>query len=54
MATSLEVTDAQAMLAKARLGRLAAAYDFDVALALLLETVGLSEDFEKVARRGLR
>jgi len=52
MATSLEVTDAQAMLAKARLGRLAAAYDFDVALALLLETVGLSEDFEKYREAG--
>jgi outer membrane protein TolC len=52
MATSLEVTDAQLMLAKARLGRLAAAYDYDVALAQLLETTGQSEKFEELRKAG--
>lgn len=52
MATSLEVTDAQLMLEKARLGRLAAAYDFDVALARLLEVSGQSDLFEALRKAG--
>jgi outer membrane protein TolC len=52
MSTSLEVTDAQLMLAKARLGRLAAAYDYDVALARLLEASGQSEKFEVLRKTG--
>lgn len=52
MATSLEVTDAQLMLAKARLGRLVAAYDYDVALAQLLEASGMSERFETLRKAG--
>jgi outer membrane protein TolC len=52
MSTSLEVTDAQLMLAKARLGRLAAAYDYDVALARLLEATGQSEQFETLREAG--
>jgi len=52
MSTSLEVTDAQLMLAKARLGRLAAAYEYDLALARLLEATGQSEKFEDLRKSG--
>jgi outer membrane protein TolC len=52
MSTSLEVTDAQLMLAKARLGRLAAAYDYDVALAHLLEASGQIEKYEELRKAG--
>ena len=49
VATSLDVVDARLSLARVELGRLAAARDFDVALAELLEAAGQSERFE--ARR---
>jgi outer membrane protein TolC len=52
MSTSLEVTDAQLMLAKARLERLAAAYEYDLALARLLEATGQSEKFEELRKAG--
>ncbi|MDX2435641.1 MAG: TolC family protein [Acidobacteriota bacterium] len=43
--TSMEVVDARNILARVRLARLAAAYDFDVALADLLTTAGASHRF---------
>ncbi len=45
MGTSLEVVDAQLGLQGLRLRRLAAAYDFDVALAELLEATGDADRF---------
>ncbi len=46
VATSLDVVDARISLARVELGKLAAARDFDVALAELLEAAGQSERFE--------
>ncbi len=46
LATSLDVVDARLSLVRVELGRLAAARDFDVALAELLEAAGQSERFE--------
>jgi len=43
--TSMEVVDARNTLARVRLARLAAAFDFDVALADLLTTAGASQRF---------
>jgi outer membrane protein TolC len=46
VATSLDLVDARLSLARVELGKLAAARDFDVALAELLEAAGQSERFE--------
>jgi outer membrane protein TolC len=46
VATSLDVVDARSTLARVELGRLAAARDFDVALAELLEVAGQSDRYE--------
>ncbi len=43
--TSIDVVDARNTLARVRLARLAAAFDFDVALANLLTTAGASQRF---------
>lgn len=43
--TSIDVVDARNTLARVRLARLAAAFDFDVALADLLATAGASQRF---------
>jgi outer membrane protein TolC len=51
MGTSLEVVDAQLALQGVQLRRLAAAYDFDVALAELLEATGDSDRFEDIRAR---
>ena len=45
-ATSIDVVDAQLALSKVRIERLLSVYDFDVALAELLETSGESEQFK--------
>ena len=52
VATSLDVVDARLSLAKVELGRLAAARDFDVALAELLEVAGQSESYESLRAGG--
>ena len=52
MATSLEVVDARLSLSRVELERLAAAYDFDVALADLLEASGQSDRFEQLRAAG--
>ena len=52
LATSLDVVDAQLSITRAQTGRAQAAYDYVVALAALLESIGHSErfqDFEKNA-----
>lgn len=48
VATSLDVVDARLSLARVELGRLAAARDFDVALAELLEAAGQSGRYEEI------
>ncbi len=53
LATSLEVVDARLSLSRVELERLAAAYDFDVALADLLEASGQSERFEQWRATGI-
>lgn len=45
LATSIDVVDARLLLSKAKIDRLKAIYDFDVALAKLLEISGSSDDF---------
>jgi len=50
-ATSTDVVDARLALSRVQLGRLAAAYDFDVALAELLEVCGMAERFEEFRSR---
>ncbi|HEY1405065.1 MAG TPA: TolC family protein, partial [Spirochaetota bacterium] len=45
-ATSLDVVDAQLAFAKVRIDKLKAAYDFDVALASLLEASGQSSQYD--------
>jgi outer membrane protein TolC len=52
LATSLEVVDARLSLSGVELERLAVAYDFDVALADLLEASGESERFEQFRASG--
>ena len=51
MTSSSELIDAELNLAKARTERMQAAYNFDIALAQLLETAGISEEFSGYARR---
>lgn len=46
VATSLDVVDARLSLARVELGKLAAARDFDVALAELLEVAGRTDQYE--------
>ncbi len=50
-ATSLDVVDAQLALSKVKTERLVALYEFDVALAELLEASGHSERFEEYRTR---
>ena len=50
-ATSLDVVDAQLALSKVKTERLVAVYEFDVALAELLEASGRSERFEEYRNR---
>lgn len=50
-ATSLDVVDAQLALSKVKTERLVALYEFDVALAELLEASGQSERFEEYRTR---
>ncbi len=52
LATSLEVVDARLALSRAELERLAAAYEFDVALADLLEASGQADRFEALRQQG--
>jgi outer membrane protein TolC len=52
LATSLDVVDARLSLSRVELERLAAAYDFDVALADLLEASGQGERFEQLLATG--
>ena len=52
LATSLEVVDARLALSRAQLERLAAAYEFDVALADLLEASGQADRFEALRQQG--
>jgi outer membrane protein TolC len=52
LATSLDVVDARLSLSRVELDRLAAAYDFDVALADLLEASGQSDRFEQLLATG--
>ena len=51
MTSSSELIDAELNLAKTRTERMQAAYNFDVALAQLLEAAGISEEFAGYARR---
>lgn len=48
MATSIEVVDAETMLATARVARLAAYYEYDVALMNLLALCGIPEQFTRM------
>jgi outer membrane protein TolC len=48
MATSTEVIDAENMLATVRVARLAAYYEYDVALMNLLALCGIPERFDKM------
>ena len=52
LATSLDVVDARLSLSRVELERLAAAYDYDVALAALLEQSGQSDRFEQILATG--
>jgi outer membrane protein TolC len=52
LATSLDVVDAQLSLAKIRIARLSALFDFDVALAGLLEAAGSDDAFDDYRLRG--
>jgi len=53
MATSLEVVDATLSHARAQLGRLKAAYDFDFAFFQLLESSGLTGRFDEYLARAV-
>lgn len=53
LATSLDVVDARLSAARVQLERLAAAYQFDVALAELLEASGQSDRFEALQAAGV-
>jgi outer membrane protein TolC len=52
LGTSLDVVDARLALSRVRLERLLAGYDYDVALAGLLEACGQAERFEQYQARG--
>jgi outer membrane protein TolC len=52
LGTSLDVVDARLSLSRVELERLAAAYDYDVALAGLLEQGGQSDRFEQILATG--
>lgn len=52
LATSLDVVDARLSAARVQLERLAAAYDYDVALAGLLEASGQADRFEALRAQG--
>jgi outer membrane protein TolC len=52
LATSLDVVDARLSASRVELERLSAAYDFDVALAELLEASGQGERFEALRAAG--
>ncbi|MBQ0081551.1 MAG: TolC family protein [Alistipes sp.] len=49
--SATDLVDAEMNLAKSRIERMQAAYNFDVALAKLLETVGSSQEFVKYSTR---
>ena len=51
MGSATDLVDAEMNLAKSRIERMQAAYNFDVALAKLLETVGASQEFMKYSTR---
>ncbi len=51
MTTSADLIDAELNLAKARIERLEAAYEFDVALARLLDAAGISDNFTHYIKR---
>jgi outer membrane protein TolC len=52
LATTLEVVDAEVQLSRARIERAAAAYQFDVALAEMLEASGQADRFDEYRQRG--
>ena len=52
MATSTDVIDAETMLSKVQIAFLLAYYKYDVALASLLSTCGMSESFWQYSRTG--
>lgn len=52
LATSLDVVDARLSASRVELERLAAAYDYDVALAELLEASGQADRFEALQAQG--
>ncbi len=51
MSSSSDLIDAELNLAGVRTERLQAAYNFDLLLAQLLETAGISDEFPAYARR---
>ena len=51
MSPSTEMIDAELNLAKVRIERMQAAYNYDVALAKLLEAAGVSDEFGEYMRR---
>ena len=51
MSSSSDVIDAELNYAKARIERLEAAYEFDTALARLLEASGVGEEFVEYIKR---
>lgn len=51
MSTSTDLVDAELNLAKVRIERMQAAYEFDRSLAQLLEAAGISDEFPSYARR---
>lgn len=51
MSPSTELVDAELNLAKVRIERMQAAYNYDVALARLLENAGVSDEFPEYMRR---
>ena len=53
-ASSLDVVDAEMALSRVRIERLRAMYDFDVALASLLEVSGGSEKIDEYRMRSER
>jgi outer membrane protein TolC len=53
MATSVEVVDATLSLARAQLGRVKAAYDFDYSLFQLLEAAGRTDRYTEYMSRGI-
>lgn len=52
LATSTDLTDAQLNLSQVKIERLKALYDYDLALARLLEVSGLSDQFETFRNAG--